>query len=94
MHVNKTKKIAILGVFAALSTVLRCLVLLFLSILCFYGIGGISVRNYCSSLWNQRGNPFLFCLCSTGLFVNPNKMHVILYLALAAYILLSEGIFY
>ena len=24
----------------------------------FYGIGGISVRNYCSSLWNQRGNPF------------------------------------
>ncbi len=44
MHVNKTKKIAILGVFAALSTVLRCLVLLFLSILCFYGIGGISVR--------------------------------------------------
>ena len=25
--------------------------------------------------------------------MNPNKMHVILYLALAAYILLSEGIF-
>ena len=26
--------------------------------------------------------------------MNPNKMHVILYLALAAYILLSEGIFF
>ena len=60
MHVNKTKKIAILGVFAALSTVFTVLGTV------------ISVntvfRNYCSSLWNQRGNPFLFCLCSTGLF--------------------------
>ena len=68
MHVNKTKKIAILGVFAALSTVFTVLGTVISVNTVFYSIGGISVRNYCSSLWNQRGNPFLFCLCSTGLF--------------------------
>lgn len=69
MHVNKTKKIAILGVFAALSTVFTVLgTVISVKYRVFYSIGGISVRNYCSSLWNQRGNPFLFCLSSTGLF--------------------------
>ena len=84
MHVNKTKKIAILGVFAALSTVFTVLGTVisvntvFFTALAAYLLGIIVVR---------------FGIKEGNFFVNPNKMHVILYLALAAYILLSEGIF-
>lgn len=42
----------------------------------------------------KEGILFYFVCAALDFFVNPNKMHVILYLALAAYILLSEGIFF
>lgn len=94
MHVNKTKKIAILGVFAALSTVFTVLGTVisvntvFFTALAAYLLGIIVVR-----FGIKEGILFYFVCAALDFFVNPNKMHVILYLALAAYILLSEGIF-
>ena len=94
MHVNKTKKIAILGVFAALSTVFTVLGTVisvntvFFTALAAYLLGIIVVR-----FGIKEGILFYFVCAALDFFVNPDKMHVILYLALAAYILLSEGIF-
>ena len=94
MHVNKTKKIAILGVFAALSTVFTVLGTVisvntvFFTALAAYLLGIIVVR-----FGIKEVILFYFVCAALDFFVNPNKMHVILYLALAAYILLSEGIF-
>ena len=93
MHVNKTKKIAILGVFAALSTVFTVLGTVisvntvFFTALAAYLLGIIVVR-----FGIKEGILFYFVCAALDFFVNPNKMHVILYLALAAYILLSEVI--
>lgn len=95
MHVNKTKKIAILGVFAALSTVFTVLGTVisvntvFFTALAAYLLGIIVVR-----FGIKEGILFYFVCAVLDFFVNPNKMHAILYLALAAYILLSEGIFF
>ena len=94
MHVNKTKKIAILGVFATLSTVFTVLGTVisvntvFFTALAAYLLGIIVVR-----FGIKEGILFYFVCARLDFFVNPDKMHVILYLALAAYILLSEGIF-
>ena len=86
MHVNKTKKIAILGVFAALSTVFTVLGTVisvntvFFTALAAYLLGIIVVR-----FGIKEGILFYFVCAALDFFVNPNKMHVILYLALAAY---------
>lgn len=94
MHVNKTKALAVLGVMAALSTVLTVLgtvisvnTLFFTAAaaflvgvaVCFYGMG--------------YGTIFFFVCLLLDFFINPNKLHVLLYLGLAGYILLSEGSF-
>ena len=91
MHVNKTKKIAILGVFAALSTVFTVLGTVisvntvFFTALAAYLLGIIVVR-----FGIKEGILFYFVCAALDFFVNPDKMHVILYLALAAYILFCK----
>ena len=81
MHVNKTKKIAILGVFAALSTVFTVLGTVisvntvFFTALAAYLLGIIVVR-----FGIKEGILFYFVCAALDFFVNPNKMHVILLL--------------
>lgn len=94
MHINKTKKIAILGVLAALSTVLTVLGTVisvntvFFTALASYLAGIVVVR-----FGMKEGLLFYFVCAALDFFVNPNKLHVVLYLALAAYILCAEGTF-
>ena len=79
MHVNKTKKIAILGVFAALSTVFTVLGTVisvntvFFTALAAYLLGIIVVR-----FGIKEGILFYFVCAALDFFVNPDKMHVIL----------------
>lgn len=92
MHVSKTKIIAVLSVMAALSTVLTVLgtvisvnTVFFTAAAAF--LVGISVCSYGMGY----GTIFFFVCLALDFFINPNKLHVLLYLVLAGYILLSEG---
>ena len=77
MHVNKTKKIAILGVFAALSTVFTVLGTVisvntvFFTALAAYLLGIIVVR-----FGIKEGILFYFVCAALDFFVNPDKMHL------------------
>lgn len=92
MHVkNKAGKTAVLGVLAALSlvfmilgTVISVNTIFFTSAAAF--LAGIAVTLYGS------GSGFLFyAVCGAlDFLLNPNKLHVILYLVLAGYILICE----
>ncbi len=92
MYVSKTKIMAVLSVMAALSTVLTVLgtvisvnTVFFTSAAAF--LVGIAVISY----GMVYGTIFFFVCMALDFFVNPNKLHVVLYAALAGYILLSEG---
>lgn len=92
MHVNKTRAIAVLGVMAALSTVLTVLgtvisvnTVFFTAAAAF--LTGIAVCSYGMGY----GTVFFFVCLLLDFIVNPNKLHLFLYLALAGYLLLSEG---
>lgn len=94
MHVeqmNKTKIIAVLGVMAALSTVLTVLgtvisvnTVFFTAMAAF--LVGI-VRNRYGTLY---GSIFYAVCAALDFLCNPNPFHVLLYLVLAGYLLLSE----
>lgn len=92
MLLGKTKKIAMLGIMAALSTVLAVLgtvisvnTVFFTAAAAF--LVGIAVVQYGLGL----GTVFLFVCSVLDFFVNPNKLHILLYLVFAVYFLVSEG---
>lgn len=92
MHIKQSKKIAVLGIMAALSTVLTVLgtvisvnTVFFTAAAAF--LTGIAVI-YCGM--GYAAAYYAVCLL-LDVLVNPDKMNVILFAALAGYILLAEG---
>ena len=92
MYVKRAKRIALLGMMAALSTVLTVLgtvisvnTVFFTAAAAF--LVGIAVIYY----GFRAGTVFLGVCAALDFFVNPNKLHLFLYLALAIYILVCEG---
>ena len=92
MHVNKTKKMAILGVLAALSTVLTVLGTVisvntvFFTAAAAFLVGIVVVR------FGMGYGTVFYAVCAVLDFIfNPNKLHLFLYLGFAGYLLLSEG---
>lgn len=92
MHVNRTKKIVMLGVLAALSTILVVLgtvisvnTVFFTAVAAF--LVGIVVTRY-----GVGYSAVFFAVCAVLDFIfNPNKLHIFLYIGFAGYLLLSEG---
>lgn len=92
MLLEKTKSMAVLGIMAALSTVLTVLgtfisvnTVFFTAAAAF--LAGIAVVEYGLG----RGMLF-FVVCSLlDFFINPNKLHILLYIVFALYFLVAEG---
>lgn len=92
MLLEKTKSMAVLGVMAALSTVLTVLgtyisvnTVFFTAAAAF--LVGIAVVEYGPG----RGTLF-FVVCSLlDFFINPNPLHILLYVVFALYFLVAEG---
>lgn len=92
MHISKTKTMAVLGVLAALSTVLTVLgtvisvnTIFFTAMAAF--LAGIAALRY-----GMGYGTIFFGVCALLDFIfNPNKLHVFLYLGLGGYLLISEG---
>lgn len=92
MHVNKAKVMAVLGVMAALSTVLTVLgTVISVNTVFFTAAAAFLVGIAVCSYGMGYAVIFFFVCLALDFFVNPNKLHVFLYLALAGYILLAEG---
>ena len=98
MHVDqgdisrRTKRVAVLGVMAAISVILLVLgTLISVNTVFFTAMAaflvGIAVVKY-----GFGAGTMLFLGCAVlDLILNPNKLHVLLYLAMAGFILVSEG---
>ncbi|MCH5265561.1 MAG: hypothetical protein J1F02_06655 [Lachnospiraceae bacterium] len=89
---NKAKTMAALGIMAAAGTVMMVLgtvisinTLFFTAAAAF--LTGIAVVTYGVGY----GTVYLFVCGALDFLVNPNKLHVFLYLAMAGYLLLAEG---
>ena len=92
MLLNKTKKVVMLGVLAALSTVLSVLGTVISVNTLFFTAAAAFLVGIVVILYGMGygGLYFISCVCLDFL-LNPNKLHGFLYLALAGYIFLSEG---
>lgn len=92
MYVKKAKTIAILGMMAALSTVLTVLGTV-ISVNTVFFTAAAAFLTGIAVIYHGMGTGALFlCVCAAlDFFVNPNKLHVFLYLALSIYILVCEG---
>ena len=89
--VNQTKKIATMGVLAALSTVLTVLGTLISVNTIFFTAAAAFLAGIVLTRYGKGSGLLFYAVCSAlDLLVNPNKFHVFLYLALAGYIVLSE----
>lgn len=95
MHaVNRTKQLAVMAVMAAFSTVLTVLGTVisintvFFTALAAY-LAGIMLMRY----GKAPGILFYVVCAMLDFFVNPDKLHVLLYLVLAGYIVFSEFIY-
>lgn len=94
MHVKKGKIMAMLGVMAALSTVLTVLgTLISVNTVFFTAAAAFLVGIVVVSYGFSYGTCFFLVCSALDFFINPNKLHVFLYLALGGYILLAEGSF-
>lgn len=92
MYVNKTKTMAILGVLAALSTVLTVLGTVISVNTVFFTAAAAFLAGVVVIRFGLGYGAVFFAVCSALDFIfNPNKMHLFLYLGLAGYLLLSEG---
>ncbi len=92
MHVNKTKTIVMLGVLAALSTVLTVLGTVISVNTVFFTAAAAFLSGIVVIRFGMGYGTVFFAVCATLDFIfNPNKLHLFLYLAFAGYLLLSEG---
>lgn len=92
MHVNKTKKMAILGVLAALSTVLTVLGTVISVNTVFFTAAAAFLLGIVVVRFGMGYGTVFFAVCTALDFIfNPNKLHLFLYLGFAGYLLLSEG---
>lgn len=92
--VSQTKKIATLGVLAALSTVLTVLGTIISVNTVFFTAAAAFLAGIVTIRYGKAsGIVFYFVCAALDFIVNPNKIHVILYLGLTAYLLISEIIY-
>ena len=92
MHVkNKSKRIAISGVMAALSTVLMVLGTVISVNTVFFTSAAAFLAGMAVLLYGGTYGILFYAVCGGLDFLfNPNKLHIILYLVLAGYIVISE----
>lgn len=91
MHINKTKKIATLGIMAALSTVFCVLGTVISVNTVFFTAAASFLVGLAVVVYGKGYGTGFFLVCTTlDILLNPNKLHVFLYLALGGYVLLSE----
>lgn len=92
MHVNKTKTMAILGVLAALSTVLTVLGTVISVNTVFFTAAAAFLAGIVVIRFGMGYGTIFFAVCSVLDFIfNPNKIHLFLYIGFAGYLILSEG---
>ena len=92
MYVKKAKTIAILGMMAALSTVLTVLGTVISVNTVFFTAAAAFLTGIAVIYYGIGAGTVFLCVCAAlDFLVNPNKLHVFLYLALAIYILVCEG---
>lgn len=92
--VNRTKQIAVMAVLAAFSTVMTVLgtiisinTIFFTALAAF--LAGIVLTRY-----GKGSGVLFFAVCAVlDFLVNPDKIHVLLYIALAGYIVISEFVY-
>lgn len=83
---------AMLGVMAALSTVLTVLGTVISVNTVFFTAAAAFLAGIAVIFYGMGAATLYFCVClMLDFLVNPNKFHALLYLALAGYILVSEG---
>lgn len=86
------KKITILGMMAALSTVLTVLGTVISMNTVFFTAAAAFLVGIAVIFYGMGTGAVYLCVCAAlDFFINPNKLHVFLYLALAFYILVCEG---
>ena len=89
--VNKTKKMAMMGVMAALSTVLTVLGTVISVNTVFFTAAAAFLAGVMLTRYGKGAGVLFYVVCAVlDFFLNPDKLHVLLYLGLAGYIVLSE----
>lgn len=88
---NETKKIATLGVMAALSTVLTVMGTVISVNTLFFTAAASFLAGIVLIRFGRKAGLLFYVVCAAlDFFVNPNKLHVLLYVAMAGYIVFSE----
>jgi uncharacterized membrane protein len=91
MHVNKAKRMAMLGVMAALSTVLLVLATISVVNTLFFTALAAFLAGMAVVVYGGGYGMIFYAACGVLDFLfNPNPLHVFLYLAMAGYLFLSE----
>ena len=94
MHVNKTKKIAILGVFAALSTVFTVLGTVISVNTVFFTALAAYLVGYAIFRYGLPAGLMQCVICTLlDAFLNPDKFNFFVYLGFGIYIIFSEFVF-
>lgn len=92
--VNQTKKMAMLGVLAALSTVFSVLGTIISVNTVFFTAAAAFLSGIVLTRYGKGSGLLFYAVCAVlDFFINPNKFHVLLYLGLAGYLVLSEIIY-
>lgn len=88
---NQTHKLAVMAVMAALSTVLTVLGTVISVNTVFFTAAAAFLAGIIVTCYGKRAGVLFFAVCAVlDFLVNPDKLHVILYLCLAGYTVLSE----
>lgn len=92
MHVNKTRKIAVLSTLAALSTILVVLGTVISVNTVFFTAAAAFLAGIVTMRYGIGYSAVFFAVCTVLDFIfNPDKLHIFLYMGFAGYLLLSEG---
>lgn len=91
VHVNQARRVAVLGVMAALSVVFLLLGTVVPVNTVFFTSGAAFFAGIAVVLYGSGYGVVFYAACGAlDFLLNPNKLHVFLYLFLAGYVLLSE----
>ncbi len=94
MHVDKTKTIAMLGMMAALSTLLLVLGTIISVNTVFFTAAAAFLAGLVVTQYGMGYGVVFFFVCAVlDVLLNPNPLHVFLYIGFAGYLIISEGIY-
>ncbi len=92
MHVKKARTIAVLGIMAAFGTVLLLLGTVIAVNTLFFTAAAAFLAGLAVVFYGVGCGAVYVCVCGLLDFLfNPDKLHVLLYLAMAGYLVLAEG---